>query len=51
MSDQLISVITPTYGSAAFVRETIESVLSQTYGNVEHVLVFAVLASPCLQHI
>jgi glycosyltransferase involved in cell wall biosynthesis len=39
VSGPLVSVITPTYDAAEFVAETVDSVLSQTYGNVEHVLV------------
>jgi glycosyltransferase involved in cell wall biosynthesis len=35
----LVSVLTATYNGAAFVAETIESVLAQTHPNVEHVLV------------
>ena len=34
-----MSVVTPTYDGAAFVAETVESVLAQTYEQVEHVLV------------
>jgi glycosyltransferase involved in cell wall biosynthesis len=34
----LVSVITPTYNGAAFVAETIESVLAQSYEPIEHVL-------------
>lgn len=32
----LISVVTPSYNQGAFIRETIESVLSQDYPNIEH---------------
>lgn len=39
MENLKISVITPTFNSADTIKETIESVLSQTYGNVEHVIV------------
>ena len=39
MAAPLVSVITATYNGAAFVAETIESVLAQTYPHVEHVLV------------
>ena len=31
----LVSIITPSYNSAAFIAETIESILSQTYTNWE----------------
>lgn len=34
-----VSVITPSLNHGPFLRETIESVLSQTYKNVEHVVV------------
>lgn len=35
----LVSVLTATFNGAAFVAETIESVLSQTHPEVEHILV------------
>lgn len=34
-----ISVITATYNSAATVEDTLRSVLGQTYGNVEHIVI------------
>ncbi|OIJ21754.1 glycosyl transferase [Anaerobacillus alkalidiazotrophicus] len=37
--NRLVSVITPTYNSAKFIGETIESVLAQTYTNWEMVIV------------
>ncbi|WP_194778583.1 glycosyltransferase family 2 protein [Pararhodonellum marinum] len=37
--DQLVSIIIPVYNKVAFVRETLESALGQTYPNVEIVLV------------
>lgn len=37
--EPLISVITPSYHSARFIRETIESVLAQTYTNWEMIIV------------
>src|SRR5918994_1896974 len=39
MARPLVSVLTATYNGEAFVAETIESVLAQTYPHVEHVLV------------
>lgn len=39
MKDGLVSVITPTYNCAAFIGETIESVLAQTYTDWEMVIV------------
>ncbi|MDR2795677.1 MAG: glycosyltransferase [Spirochaetaceae bacterium] len=38
MTDPLVSVGTLSYNSAAFIRETIQSVLSQTYRNWEYVI-------------
>lgn len=35
----LVSVITPSYQQAAFIRDTIESVQSQGYPNIEHIIV------------
>lgn len=39
MGSLKISVVTPAYNSAATIADTIESVLSQTYANVEHIIV------------
>ena len=39
MSDELVSVITPTYNCGKFIGETIESVLAQTYHNWEMIIV------------
>jgi glycosyltransferase involved in cell wall biosynthesis len=35
----LISIITPTFNSASSIEETVKSVISQTYGNFEHIIV------------
>lgn len=39
MIEGLVSIITPTYNCAAFIGETIESVLAQTYTNWEMIIV------------
>ncbi|GHV00320.1 hypothetical protein FACS1894211_07380 [Clostridia bacterium] len=39
MSDVLISIITVSFNSAATIAETIESVLNQTYPNMEYIIV------------
>lgn len=39
MCDQIVSIITPTYNCASYIAETIDSVLSQTYGNWEMIIV------------
>ena len=38
-NNSLVSIITPMYKGAAFVGETIQSVLSQTYHNWEMIIV------------
>ena len=37
--DQLVSIIIPVYNKVAFVRETLDSALRQTYANTEIILV------------
>ncbi len=39
MQNNLVSIITPSYGSASFISDTIESVLNQTYKNWEMLIV------------
>ena len=39
MQNELVSIITPSYGSEKFIAQTIESVLSQTYKNWEMIIV------------
>ena len=39
MTPGLVSVVTPCHNAEAFVAETIESVLAQTYSSVEHLVV------------
>lgn len=38
-SGPLISIITPSYNSTAFIKETIESVLAQSYSHWEMIIV------------
>ena len=37
--NEMISVITPVYNAEEFLKETIDSVLNQTYENLEYILV------------
>ena len=39
MRDSLVSIITPSYNSKNFIKETIDSVLAQTYQNWEMIIV------------
>lgn len=38
---KLVSIITPSFNSEKYIRDTIESILNQTYGNVEYIIVDA----------
>ena len=38
-SDSLVSIIVPVYNIREYVRQCIESILSQTYGNFELLIV------------
>lgn len=39
MNNSLVSIITPTYNSGNYIRETIQSVINQTYKNWEMIIV------------
>ncbi|MEI4828208.1 glycosyltransferase family 2 protein [Bacillus sp. FJAT-53711] len=39
MNQPLVSIITPSYQQGKFIQETIESVLSQDYSNLEHIVI------------
>lgn len=38
-SEPLVSIITPSYNSSKFIRDTIDSIKKQTYQNYEHIIV------------
>lgn len=38
MREPLVSVCIPAYNNASYIKETIESVLNQTYQNIELVI-------------
>jgi glycosyltransferase involved in cell wall biosynthesis len=39
MTEPLITIITVTYNAASVLRETIQSVLNQTYSNIEYIII------------
>jgi glycosyltransferase involved in cell wall biosynthesis len=39
MNQPFVSIITPAYNSAQFLRETIESVINQDYPHIEHIII------------
>lgn len=43
-----ISIVTATYNSAATVRDTLESIASQTYENIEHIIIDGVSSDQTL---
>jgi len=38
-TNPLVSIITPSYNKGEFIEETIQSVLNQTYHNIEHIII------------
>ncbi len=38
-TNPLVSIITPSYNKGEFIEETIQSVHSQSYGNIEHIII------------
>lgn len=39
MKNPLVTIITPSYNQGEFIEETIESILNQTYTNIEYIIV------------
>lgn len=37
--DPLVTIVTPTFNQAAYIRETIESVIEQRYSNLEYIVI------------